>query len=45
MPFRKLARITMENIDDKDMTLYYQINYTLDQCAEGRGLFSRPVPP
>ena len=29
MPFRKKARITMENLDEKDMTLYYQINYTL----------------
>ncbi|MBI5397589.1 MAG: DUF2961 domain-containing protein [Verrucomicrobia bacterium] len=29
MPFRKKARVTMENIGDKDMTLYYQINYTL----------------
>ncbi|MCX7825382.1 MAG: DUF2961 domain-containing protein, partial [Verrucomicrobiae bacterium] len=29
MPFRKKARVTMENIGDKDMILYYQINYTL----------------
>lgn len=29
MPFHKKARITMENIDDKDMGLYYQINYML----------------
>ena len=29
MPFRKKARITMENRDEKDMTVYYQINYTL----------------
>lgn len=29
MPFRKKARITMENLADKDMVLYYQINYTL----------------
>ena len=29
MPFHKRARITMENRDDKDMTLYYQVNYTL----------------
>jgi hypothetical protein len=29
MPFRKKARITMENTDEKDVTLYYQINYTL----------------
>ncbi|HYK90248.1 MAG TPA: glycoside hydrolase family 172 protein [Acidobacteriota bacterium] len=29
MPFRKSCRITMENIDDKPMTLYYQITYAL----------------
>lgn len=30
MPFRKSCRITMENINDTDqMTLYYQIDYTL----------------
>ncbi|HMO57224.1 MAG TPA: DUF2961 domain-containing protein [Roseiflexaceae bacterium] len=28
MPFRKRCRITMTNIADKEMTLYYQINYT-----------------
>ena len=33
MPFRKKARITMENADQKDMTLYYQVNYTLTGCA------------
>jgi hypothetical protein len=27
MPFRKSARITMENLDDKNMTLYYQVDY------------------
>ncbi|MFO0929682.1 MAG: glycoside hydrolase family 172 protein [Gemmataceae bacterium] len=29
MPFHKKARVTMENLDDRDMTLYYQIDYTL----------------
>lgn len=29
MPFRKKARITLENISDREMTLYYQINYIL----------------
>jgi hypothetical protein len=29
MPFRKSARITMQNLDDQQMTLYYQIDYTL----------------
>src|SRR5580704_6321405 len=27
MPFRKHARFVMENRDEKDMTVYYQINY------------------
>ena len=29
MPFRKSCKITMENLDDKQMTLYYQITYAL----------------
>jgi D-arabinan exo alpha-(1,3)/(1,5)-arabinofuranosidase (non-reducing end) len=29
MPFRKKARITMENLDAQAMRLYYQITYTL----------------
>jgi hypothetical protein len=29
MPFRKKAKITVENIDDKAIGLYFQINYTL----------------
>jgi hypothetical protein len=29
MPFRKSCKITMENLDDKQMTLYYQISYAL----------------
>ncbi|WP_197413914.1 glycoside hydrolase family 172 protein [Terracidiphilus gabretensis] len=28
MPFRKKARITLENLDDKPMVIYYQIDYT-----------------
>jgi len=31
MPFRKKARVTLENLDEKDMVLYYQINYTLTE--------------
>ena len=34
MPFRKTCRITMENIADEEMTLYYQIDYTLTDVAE-----------
>ena len=29
MPFRKSCRITMENIGEDEMTLFYQIDYTL----------------
>jgi hypothetical protein len=34
MPFRKKARVTMQNLDDKDMTLYYQVNYTLTDVPQ-----------
>ena len=43
MPFRKKCRITMENIDNKDMVLYYQVDYTLTRCSFGCRLFSCPV--
>lgn len=33
MPFRDSARITMENIDDRDMILYYQVDYTLTDVS------------
>ena len=39
MPFRKSAKITMENIDDKDMTLYYQVNYTLTDVPADAAYF------
>ncbi|MEI9865189.1 MAG: glycoside hydrolase family 172 protein [Limisphaerales bacterium] len=39
MPFHKKARITLENLDDKDMTLYYQINYTLAAVPKDAGYF------
>ena len=29
MPFRKKCKITLENIDEKDMVLYYQVDYIL----------------
>jgi hypothetical protein len=50
MPFRKKCRITMENIDDDDMTLYYQVDYTLapvpNDAAYFHAQFRRvnPVP-
>jgi hypothetical protein len=39
MPFHKKARITLENLDEKDMTLYYQINYTLTQIPDDAAPF------
>ena len=50
MPFRKRCLITMTNIADEDMTLFYQINYTLtdipEDCAYFHASFRRtnPVP-
>jgi hypothetical protein len=37
MPFRKGFKITMTNIDEKDMVLYYQIDYTLTEIPENMG--------
>ena len=34
MPFRKKARITIENLDENRITIFYQINYTLTQVPE-----------
>jgi hypothetical protein len=40
MPFRKKCRITMENTGDADqMTLYYQIDYTLTDVPSDAGYF------
>ncbi len=39
MPFRKKCRITMENIGEKSMTLYYQINYTLTDVPQDAAYF------
>jgi len=39
MPFRKRCRITMENLDSRDMVLYYQINYTLTEIPEDAAYF------
>ena len=48
MPFRKHCRITMENIDDEDMTLYYQVDYTIapvpDDAAYFHAQFRRVNP-
>jgi len=34
MPFRKRCRMTMTNVADEAMTLYYQVNYTLTEVPE-----------
>jgi hypothetical protein len=39
MPFKKRCRITLENLDDKAMTLYYQINYSLQAIPEHAAYF------
>src|SRR5450631_4839526 len=39
MPFRRKCRITMENIDDKDMTLFYQVDYVLTEVPADAGYF------
>ncbi len=43
MPFRKHARITVENIAPDTATVYYQVNYTLTERARRCGLLSRAV--
>ncbi|HUX56389.1 MAG TPA: glycoside hydrolase family 172 protein [Bacteroidales bacterium] len=40
MPFRKKCRITMENINDTDqMTLFYQVDYTLTEVPSDAAYF------
>jgi hypothetical protein len=39
MPFRKRCRMTMTNLADERMVLYYQINYTLTDVSEDAGYF------
>ena len=40
MPFRKKCKITMTNINDADeMTLYYQVDYTLTEVPEDAAYF------
>jgi len=39
MPFRERCRITMTNIAEEDMVLYYQINYTLTEVPEDAAYF------
>jgi hypothetical protein len=48
MPFRKRCRITLHNIAEKEMVLYFQINYTLtevpEDCAYFHAQFRRVNP-
>jgi hypothetical protein len=39
MPFRKKCRITMENLADEQMVLYYQVNYALGDVPENSAYF------
>ena len=39
MPFRKKAKITLENLDAQDMVLYYQVNYTLTDVPADAAYF------
>lgn len=39
MPFRKKCRMTVENIAEEEMVLFYQINYTLGELPEGIAYF------
>ncbi|MHB9107476.1 MAG: glycoside hydrolase family 172 protein [Armatimonadota bacterium] len=39
MPFKKRCRITITNIADEELTLYYQINYTLTEVPEDAACF------
>jgi len=50
MPFRRSAKLTMQNLDEQEMTLYYQVDYTLTDVPEDAGYFhaqfrrSNPLP-
>lgn len=50
MPFRKSCKITMENLDASQITLYYQIDYTLTDVQKDLAYFhsqfrrSNPLP-
>ncbi len=50
MPFKKSCKITMENLADRKMRVYYQIDYTLTEVPEDAAYFhaqfrrSNPLP-
>jgi len=39
MPFRKHCKITLENVGEKQMTLFYQINYTVTDVPDDAAYF------
>ncbi|MBN1359654.1 MAG: DUF2961 domain-containing protein [Sedimentisphaerales bacterium] len=39
MPFRKACKITMTNLDEKAMVLYYQVDYTLTDVPDDMAYF------
>jgi hypothetical protein len=39
MPFHKKCKITLENLDDNAMTIFYQINYTLTKVPDDAAYF------
>lgn len=39
MPFRKKAKVTLENLDDEQMTIYYQIDYALTEVPADAAYF------
>jgi len=50
MPFRKSCKVTLENLDEEAMTIYYQIDYALTEIPEDAAYFhaqfrrSNPLP-
>ena len=50
MPFRRHCRITIENLGDEEIRLYYQVNYVLTDVAQDAGYLhaqwrrSNPLP-
>jgi len=50
MPFRKSCKMTLENLDEEAMTIYYQIDYTLTEVPADAAYFhaqfrrSNPLP-
>lgn len=39
MPFRKGAKVTIENLNEKECTIYYQINYVLSEVPQDAAYF------